>query len=279
MLLKLLTNLCKSHLHIHLFISMITYLPGKAFTNTCVLPSLFLLWFGVSKASLWASDIVLLCSLPSLRPRSASACGSCEHVRMSSGLQCISGSTSHLHPTSSLGLLQLVSERGISAATHPSSPLIRTLTASSEERQWGFDGREQGKREKERQRNIFSVNLVEKLRSLGLYKVVARGVIDFGRKEKPDPNNSPPWNAQSCSPLKVPFRASRSFWHAAKLSPFVMGRSGSHISWMTYQVCVSVMTSYLTYVSLGILSMDCTSIDFMMKSNPSFLYHCCRRVF
>lgn len=137
-------------------------------------------------------DIVLPCSLPSLRPRSASACGSCEHVRTSLGLQCVSGSTSHFHPTSSLGLLQLVSERGISASTHPSSPFIQTLTASSEERQWGFDGREQGKREKERQRNIFSVNLVEKLRSLGLYKVAARGLVDSDRKEKPDPNNSPP---------------------------------------------------------------------------------------
>lgn len=162
------------------------------------------------KASHGASDIVLPCSLPSLRPRSASACGSCEHVRTSSGLHCVSGSTSHFHPTSSLGLLQLVSERGISAATHPSSPLIHPLTASSEERQWGFDGREHGKREKEQQRNIFSVNLVEKLRSLGLYKVVARGLVDYGRKEKTEPNNSPPWNTQSCSPLKMPFCASHS---------------------------------------------------------------------
>ncbi|XDV51838.1 hypothetical protein PO909_020645 [Leuciscus waleckii] len=127
----------------------------------------------------------------SLRPRSASACGSCEHVRMSSGLQCVSGSTSHLHPTSSLGLLQLVSEHGISAAAYPRSPLVHSLTASLEERQRAFDTNEV-KREKERQRNIFSVNLVEKLRSLGLYKVVARGLVDYCRTEKPDPYNSPP---------------------------------------------------------------------------------------
>lgn len=177
MLLNLLTNLFKSHLHIHLFISI----------STCVLPCSF------PKVSHGASDIVLPCSLPSLRPRCASACGSCEHVRMSSGLQCISGSTSHLHPTSSLGLLQLVSEHGISAAAYPHSPLVHSLTASSEERQRTFDTSEV-KRERERQRNIFSVNLVEKLRSLGLYKVVARGLVDYCRTEKQDPYNSPPWN-------------------------------------------------------------------------------------
>ncbi|XP_043108725.1 trafficking kinesin-binding protein 1 isoform X1 [Puntigrus tetrazona] len=134
---------------------------------------------------------VLLSSFStSLWPRNASTCGSCEHVRTSSGLQCISGSTSHLHQTSSLGLLQLVSERGISAAVHPNSPLLHRATASSVEAQRGSDGSEQDKREKEWQGNIFSVNLVEKLRSLGLYKVVARGFVDFGRKEKPGPHDT-----------------------------------------------------------------------------------------
>uniref|UniRef100_A0A671Q6B6 Trafficking kinesin-binding protein 1-like n=1 Tax=Sinocyclocheilus anshuiensis TaxID=1608454 RepID=A0A671Q6B6_9TELE len=133
----------------------------------------------------YTSDIDFPCSFPSLRPRSASACGSCEHVRTSSGLQCVSGSTSHLHPTSSLGLLQLVSERGISAAIHPNSPLIHRATASSEETQWGSAGSDQEKREKDWQGNIFSVNLVEKLRSLGLYKVVARGFVDSKRKASP----------------------------------------------------------------------------------------------
>uniref|UniRef100_A0A672SJ54 Trafficking kinesin-binding protein 1-like n=2 Tax=Sinocyclocheilus grahami TaxID=75366 RepID=A0A672SJ54_SINGR len=133
----------------------------------------------------YTSDIDFPSSFPSLRPRSASACGSCEHVRTSSGLQCVSGSTSHLHPTSSLGLLQLVSERGISAAIHPNSPLIHRATASSEETQWGSVGSDQEKREKDRQGNIFSVNLVEKLRSLGLYKVVARGFVDSKRKTSP----------------------------------------------------------------------------------------------
>lgn len=136
----------------------------------------------------WLTKASDTCSLPSLRPRSASACGSCEHVRTSSGLQCISGSTSHLHQTSSLGLLQLVSEHGISAAIHPNSPLIHRATA--EETHWGSYGSEREKREKEWQGNIFSVNLVEKLRSLGLYKVVARGFVDFGRKEKPAPHET-----------------------------------------------------------------------------------------
>ncbi|XP_059385202.1 trafficking kinesin-binding protein 1-like [Carassius carassius] len=121
----------------------------------------------------------------SLRPNSASACGSCEHVRTSPGLRCVSGSTSHLHPTSSLGLLQLVSEHGISAAIHPNSPLAHRATASSEETQRGSAGSQQNKREREWQGNIFSVNLVEKLRSLGLYKVVARGFVDSRRKASP----------------------------------------------------------------------------------------------
>ncbi len=104
-------------------------------------------------------------------------------MRTSSGLQFISGS-------SSLGLLQLVSEHGISAAIHPNSPLIHRATASSEETQRGSDGREQVKRAKKRQGNIFSVNLVEKLRRLGLYKVVARGFVDFGIKENPAPHET-----------------------------------------------------------------------------------------
>ncbi|XP_051528112.1 trafficking kinesin-binding protein 1 [Myxocyprinus asiaticus] len=142
---------------------------------------------------------VLLSSFStSLRPRSMSAFRSCEHVRTSSGLQSISASTAHFHPTthpSCLGLLQLVSEHGISASTHPSSHFthraIKALSTASGERQWNFGGSEQESREQERQRNIFSVNLVEKLRRLGLYKVVERGLLDSGGKEKPDSSNSP----------------------------------------------------------------------------------------
>uniref|UniRef100_A0A673JBH8 Trafficking kinesin-binding protein 1-like n=1 Tax=Sinocyclocheilus rhinocerous TaxID=307959 RepID=A0A673JBH8_9TELE len=82
-------------------------------------------------------------------------------------------------------LLNGTVERGISAAIHPSSPLIHRATASSEETQWGSAGSDQEKREKDWQGNIFSVNLVEKLRSLGLYKVVARGFVDSKRKTSP----------------------------------------------------------------------------------------------
>lgn len=110
----------------------------------------------------------------SVRARSVSACGSCEYIRTPSA------STSHLYQPPTLGLLQLVSEHGISATTNPSStsPLHR-------EKQQGFNG-------SEHMGNIFSVNLVEKLRSLGLYKVVARGLVDSVRKERADPHNSPP---------------------------------------------------------------------------------------
>ncbi|XP_026130652.1 trafficking kinesin-binding protein 1-like [Carassius auratus] len=125
-------------------------------------------------------SILLSSFSTSLQPQNASACGSREHVRTSSGLQFISGSTSHLHRTSSLGLLQLVSEHGISAAIHPNSPLIHRATACSEERK-------QEKREKPLQGNIFSSSLVEKLRTLGLYEVVARGFVDFWSKRKTSP--------------------------------------------------------------------------------------------
>ncbi|XP_057218294.1 trafficking kinesin-binding protein 1 isoform X1 [Triplophysa rosa] len=135
---------------------------------------------------------VLLSSFSnSVRTRSASACGSCEHTMTSSGLQRVSGSPAHVHPSanpSSLGLLQLVSEHGISASTRPISPLTQKALAAHTTTS-DFGSTEQRNREQTHQ-SIFSLNLVEKLRSLGLYKVVARGLVDFSRKEMPDSNNS-----------------------------------------------------------------------------------------
>ncbi|XP_056591004.1 trafficking kinesin-binding protein 1 isoform X2 [Triplophysa dalaica] len=135
---------------------------------------------------------VLLSSFSnSVRPRSASACGSCEHMLTSSGLQQVSRSPAHIHPSanpSSLGLLQLVSDHGISASTRPISPLTQKALAAHTTTS-DFGSTEQRNREQTLQ-SIFSLNLVEKLRSLGLYKVVARGFVDFRRKEMPDSNNS-----------------------------------------------------------------------------------------
>ncbi|TRY90692.1 hypothetical protein DNTS_002894 [Danionella cerebrum] len=88
-------------------------------------------------------------------------------------------------PSSSMGLLQLVSEHGISATNYASRPLLPPFTMCPKGTQRGFDGRQL-------HTNIFSVNLVEKLRSLGLYRVVARGLVDSVRREKPELHNSPP---------------------------------------------------------------------------------------
>lgn len=122
---------------------------------------------------------------PSVRPRSASASGSYEHMMTSSGPQWISGSPAHTHPSpnpSSLGLLQLVSEHGISASTRPISPLTQKALAAHTST-LDFGRTEQSNR-KQTHGSIFSLNLVDKLRSLGLYKVVARGLVDFSRKGK-----------------------------------------------------------------------------------------------
>lgn len=138
----------------------------------------------------------------------------------SSGLQRVSGSPAHIHPSanpSSLGLLQLVSEHGISASTRPISPLTQKALAAHTTTS-DFGSTEQRNREQTLQ-SIFSLNLVEKLRSLGLYKVVARGFVDFRRKEMPDSNNSHTWSSQT---IKEAFCTSSSFWHAADLFPFIM---------------------------------------------------------
>ncbi|XP_036394420.1 trafficking kinesin-binding protein 1 isoform X1 [Megalops cyprinoides] len=124
----------------------------------------------------------------SLCPRSLSTCRGPEYLRhMPPHLH--SGSSGdlhdHTHTTSSacLGLLKLLQEQGISASTHahpafpPWSSLSRTHAASRP----GSSippAMEGGQcQDSKRQTNIFSLNLVGKLQSLGLDKVVARGII------------------------------------------------------------------------------------------------------
>ncbi|XP_064820367.1 trafficking kinesin-binding protein 1-like isoform X3 [Oncorhynchus masou masou] len=131
----------------------------------------------------------------SLCSRSLSARGSCEHLSPTSPsssnqqhyvltLDPSQGgghhSTATPAPPLSLGLLKLLEEQGISASTlpypyhqlTPHTPHTRPTTAE-EERCGGTCIMEE-----ERRINIFSFNLVEKLRSLGLHKVAARGVVD-----------------------------------------------------------------------------------------------------
>lgn len=79
--------------------------------------------------------------------------------------------------TSSPGLVKLVQERGIFAAVLSSSPNAHLHDDVKSE-------------DEKRQKNIFSFNLIEKLRSVGLYKVVARGFIDSGKNKEGDLHTS-----------------------------------------------------------------------------------------
>ncbi|XP_056136426.1 trafficking kinesin-binding protein 1 [Lampris incognitus] len=84
--------------------------------------------------------------------------------------------------TSSLGLLSLLQERGISSSPYPCQHAClpqrstRPYTTAKEK----VDG---WSSECNKKRNVFSFNLVEKLQSLGLHKVVAWGMASRSGKE------------------------------------------------------------------------------------------------
>ncbi|XP_026874156.2 trafficking kinesin-binding protein 1 isoform X3 [Electrophorus electricus] len=124
----------------------------------------------------------LLSSLStSLRSRSQSMYGSFEQVKTSADVQPFSASAGSFHrsgksTTSSLGLLQRLRERGISALARAGLPPIPGASTSKDA------GRIAPSERVHPLRSIFSFNLVEKLQSLGLHKVAARGIIDSGKE-------------------------------------------------------------------------------------------------
>ncbi|KAK2868979.1 hypothetical protein Q7C36_000850 [Tachysurus vachellii] len=126
---------------------------------------------------------VLLSSIStSVQPHNLSTSGSNEHVRTLPDHQHGFFHRPATNMTPNLGLIQLLQERGISASTKPSLPPIlrpstSTLAALTDKE---TDGRRRG--EKQQRRNIFSFNLMDKLQSLGLHKVIARGFIDSGKE-------------------------------------------------------------------------------------------------
>ncbi|XP_029990497.1 trafficking kinesin-binding protein 1 isoform X2 [Sphaeramia orbicularis] len=82
--------------------------------------------------------------------------------------------------TSSLGLVQLLHERGISASPYPHTlhrPHSKPLKPPIPTAQKGGGT----SMVEDRQRNVFSFNLVEKLQSLGLHKVAAWGMSGHGQ--------------------------------------------------------------------------------------------------
>ncbi|KAM7393818.1 hypothetical protein PAMP_020659 [Pampus punctatissimus] len=125
---------------------------------------------------------LLIPSFPtSLHSFGVPSCRNCEHVstlppshQQHFGLGSRTTTTTNV-TTSSLGLLQLLQERGISALTGPQYNLHYThstkpSSSTANERGGGSCI------DRERRRNIFSLNLVGKLQRLGLHKVAAWGM-------------------------------------------------------------------------------------------------------
>ncbi|XP_019939970.2 trafficking kinesin-binding protein 1 isoform X1 [Paralichthys olivaceus] len=118
-------------------------------------------------------------------------CRSSEHVNTSSpahqqhfgkrGRSTTIATTTNIS-TSSPGLLQVLQERGISAALYP-----HHLLHSSYNTKPPFTANDKGgvsSSDREAGRNIFSLNLMGKLQSLGLHRVAAWGIMGRSNKER-----------------------------------------------------------------------------------------------
>ncbi|XP_040892741.1 trafficking kinesin-binding protein 1 isoform X1 [Toxotes jaculatrix] len=128
----------------------------------------------------------------SLRSFGLPSCRNCEHVSTSSpphqqhfgpGGRTTTTSTTANITTSSLGLLQLLQEHGISASPYPHHNLHYSHTtkpslSTAKDKGGGSS------LDKEGRRNIFSLNLVGKLQSLGLHRVAAWGMKGSSDKER-----------------------------------------------------------------------------------------------
>ncbi|KAM9363614.1 trafficking kinesin-binding protein 1 [Symphorus nematophorus] len=119
------------------------------------------------------------------------ACWNCELVSNSSpshqqhfglGGRATTTTTANL-TTSSLGLLQLLQERGISASTDPQCNL-RYSQSPKPSRSTAKDKGGGSSSDREGRRNVFSLNLVEKLQSLGLHRVAAWGMMGSNEAER-----------------------------------------------------------------------------------------------
>ncbi|XP_036957849.1 trafficking kinesin-binding protein 1 isoform X1 [Acanthopagrus latus] len=114
------------------------------------------------------------------------SCRNCELVSTSSpshqqhfglGVQATTNPTTTNETTSSLGLLQLLQEHGISASPHPHHHNLHCSQSAKPSCSTSIDKGGGSSPDKERRRNIFSLNLVEKLQSLGLHRVAAWGMM------------------------------------------------------------------------------------------------------
>ncbi|XP_047435267.1 trafficking kinesin-binding protein 1 isoform X2 [Mugil cephalus] len=93
-------------------------------------------------------------------------------------------------PSSSLGLLELLQERGISASSNPHHNLhyshpTKTACSTVKHKDGDSSADRQGRQ------NTFSLNLVEKLQSLGLHRVAALGMMGRGGKARESSQHPP----------------------------------------------------------------------------------------
>uniref|UniRef100_A0A3Q0RI83 Si:dkey-28e7.3 n=1 Tax=Amphilophus citrinellus TaxID=61819 RepID=A0A3Q0RI83_AMPCI len=117
--------------------------------------------------------------LPSSRDREHVSTSAHSHPDLGHGGRTVVTNVS----ASSLGLLQLLQERGISASRHPHHNLRHThsgkpSSSTVSDKGGGSSSHTEGRR------NIFSWNLVEKLQSLGLHRVAAWGMMGPSGKER-----------------------------------------------------------------------------------------------
>uniref|UniRef100_A0A3B4T576 Trafficking kinesin-binding protein 1-like n=1 Tax=Seriola dumerili TaxID=41447 RepID=A0A3B4T576_SERDU len=136
---------------------------------------------------------LLIPSFSTLHSFGLPACRNCEHVSTSSpphqqhfdwgGRTTTTTTTATTNiTTSSLGLLQLLKERGISASPYPHRSLhyshsTKPSFSTAKDKDGGSKSNEEGRR------NIFSLNLVGKLQGLGLHRVAAWGMTGRSGKE------------------------------------------------------------------------------------------------
>lgn len=138
--------------------------------------------------------IIIFFSVGSLHSFGLPSCRSCEHVSTSSpshqhhlGVGGRSTTTTNIN-TSSLGLLNLLQKHGISASPYPHSNLhyshsTKPSFSTEKDKDGGSSSSKEGTR-----RNIFSLNLVGKLQSLGLHRVAAWGMMGHSGRERETKN-------------------------------------------------------------------------------------------
>lgn len=126
-------------------------------------------------------------SLRSLHSFVLPSCRSCEHViasppshqhHVSIGGQTAATTTTAHMTTSSLGLLKLLQKHGISASPYPHNHSAKP-SSTEKDKDGGSSSGKEGAR-----RNIFSLNLVGKLQSLGLHRVAAWGMMGRSGRER-----------------------------------------------------------------------------------------------